>query len=547
MTFAFDTFVVYPAAREVRRSGETVPVEPKVFDLLILLIEERDRVVSKDELVASIWQGRFISDAAISSAVSAARRAIGDDGRAQRYLRTVHGRGFRFVGPVVEVGPKASEAPDVPPKLSSEEEFDTHGAAPPTEPPKPGAGMSAAHGRRRIWPTVTVIPLHATGEEPGTSEVASLLTDDLAACLSRDRSLAVIAEGSVLFEGRDIDVRRAANRMGVHYLVDGRVRRVEGSLIVTVRLIDCADWRNAWVERYAQRLDGRLTLDEDLTSKVAAAIRSEIEACEARRAELAGPESLDFRAEYFMGSREMYRFTPAGLASAQAHFERAIQLDPTSAAAHARVAYVQIQLYWYGSPVTRETALQRAMFAANEAVALDQKCALGHLSLGRALALRRRFDEAIPELEAAIRLDPSLAQALFALGQACGHAGRAKDAVRSLDAAVELNPYDPHLWSFLHDRSEAQFALGAFASAERDARAAARAPNATHWPWVTLTAVLGAAGKRDEARDALRELLTRRPDYGLSIARNDLSHFSDASFAEMYIEGLTQAGLTAPA
>ena len=239
----------------------------------------------------------------------------------------------------------------------------------------------------------------------------------------------------------------------------------------------------------------------------------------------------------------MYRFTLDGLVNARAHFERAIQLNPTSASAHARLAYVQIQLYWYGSPEMRDAALQRAMIGANEAIALDQKDALGHLSLGRAWALRRRFDDAIPELEAAIRLDPSFAQARFALGQAFGHAGRTEDAVRNLDAAIELNPYDPHLWSFLHDRSEAHFALGGFANAERDARAAARAPNATHWPWVTLAAVLGAADKREQAQDALRELLSRRPDYSLSGARDDLCHFSDTSFVELYIEGLRRAGL----
>jgi tetratricopeptide (TPR) repeat protein len=207
------------------------------------------------------------------------------------------------------------------------------------------------------------------------------------------------------------------------------------------------------------------------------------------------------------------------------------------------LSYVQIQLYWYGSPLARDAALQQAVSGATQAVALDQRDSLGHLSLGRAWALRRRFDDAIPELEAAIRLDPSFAQARFALGQACGYAGQTEDAVRSLDAAIELNPYDPHLWTFLHDRSEAQFALGRFVEAERDARAAARAPNATHWPWVTLAAVLGAANKREQARDALRELLSRRPAYSLSGARDDLSHFSDTSFVELYIEGLGRAGL----
>ena len=102
--YVSNSFVIDAATRELVASGTPVRIEPKVLDLILHLIERRDRMVSKDELVATVWQGRFISDAAISSAVSAARRALGDDGHKQRYLRTIHGRGFRFVGALVEVG-----------------------------------------------------------------------------------------------------------------------------------------------------------------------------------------------------------------------------------------------------------------------------------------------------------------------------------------------------------------------------------------------------------------------------------------------------------
>ena len=110
MRYVFDSFVIDAAARELAASGTPLRIEPKALDLLVHLIEWRDRVVSKDELVKAVWQGRFVSDAAISSAVSAARRALGDDGQQQRYVKTMHGRGFRFVGPLVEVGPEAPNA-----------------------------------------------------------------------------------------------------------------------------------------------------------------------------------------------------------------------------------------------------------------------------------------------------------------------------------------------------------------------------------------------------------------------------------------------------
>jgi DNA-binding winged helix-turn-helix (wHTH) protein len=110
MKYVFDRFSIDAAAREMLASGTPVPLEPKILDLLVCLIELRDRVVSKDELIEAVWNGRIITDAAISSAVSAARRALGDDGHRQRYVKTLHGRGFRFVCPLVEV---VSEPPGI--------------------------------------------------------------------------------------------------------------------------------------------------------------------------------------------------------------------------------------------------------------------------------------------------------------------------------------------------------------------------------------------------------------------------------------------------
>lgn len=113
MKYVLGATVIDAAAREIIAGNTAVQVEPKVFDLILHLVEARDRVVTKDEVVAAVWQGRFISDAAISSAVSAARRALGDNGQEQRILRTVHGRGFRFIGRIVEIADQAESRASV--------------------------------------------------------------------------------------------------------------------------------------------------------------------------------------------------------------------------------------------------------------------------------------------------------------------------------------------------------------------------------------------------------------------------------------------------
>ena len=409
------------------------------------------------------------------------------------------------------------------------------------QPKAPGAPQIVYQAR---WPSVGVLPLRGVGSDQVLPHLADAITEDLITSLSRDRTMTVIAHslGATGDRGPG-DPREIARQIGAQYLVEGSFRRLDDTLVVAARLIDAIEAKHIWAERSIQKLDARLQIDDQLARKIAAALRVEIETAEAARADSEVTGALDVRASYHLGLREMYRFTESGIAAAQAHFERAARLDPGFAALHARLAYTHIQRYWYGPRDTRDAALDDAYAAAHRAVALDAKDALGHFSMGRVQALRRQFDLAIPNLEAAVRLDPTMAQAHFGLGQATWYAGDPRAAVKLLDTAIELNPHDPHLWTFHHDQSEAYFALGQLAEAERSVRAAARLPNATHWPWVTLASVLGLAKRTEEAIEARKELQRRWPGYNLAAATKDLSHLTDLSFVQSYLEGLKIAGL----
>ncbi|MGD9882493.1 MAG: tetratricopeptide repeat protein [Reyranella sp.] len=406
----------------------------------------------------------------------------------------------------------------------------------------PATAFQAALTLRR--PSVAVLPIRAIGTDVVLPYLAEAISDDLVASLSRDRNLMVMADAGVAGAANfSLEWRRIAERVGAQYLVQGSVRHANGTLVVAVRLVEGSNGRLIWTERCVQRVDGSFAIDDQLARRIAAVLRAEVEAAEIASAQRDKPEPLDATASYHMGLREMYRFTRSGLATAQAHFERAVELDPTFAASHARLSYVHIQHYWYGSFDSRPRALTEAAAAASRAIELDPKDSLGHFSLGRVHALRRQFDLAMPRLEAAVGLNPSHAQAFFGLGQSLWYAGRPKEAIRLLDTAIDLSPHDPHRWSFLHDQSEAYFALGRLADAERSALAAASLPNATHWPWLTLAAVLGEANKREKASEAVNQLLLRRPAYSLHTAQHEFGHFSDKTFVARYLEALKIAGL----
>ena len=182
MIYAFEDYRLDVGARELRRANEVVPVEPQVFDLLHLLIENRARVVGRDEIVERIWKGRIVSDTAISSRVKSARQAIGDDGERQRLIRTHHGVGFRFLGEISEPSPVSVSTPAQP--------------APQGE---------TAPSR----PSIAVLPFHLVGIAGPYVPIADALPHDLIVELSRLHWLKVIARGSsFLFRGDDATAAR---------------------------------------------------------------------------------------------------------------------------------------------------------------------------------------------------------------------------------------------------------------------------------------------------------------------------------------------------
>lgn len=385
-------------------------------------------------------------------------------------------------------------------------------------------------------PQVRIARFAAIGGEPMAQALADALREDLVTVLARRRGIRVLesdAVGAADGQGRPDGARS--------YQVEATVRAGPGEATVTARLIDGRDGGYLWSETVSGPPDRLLGPDAPLARRLAVAFLREIEVAEARAAAAGG--GPDAWGHYHLALRELYRFSLPGLVAARDHLQRAAALEPDLAAAHARLAYVHVQMYWYGPQEDRAASLDRGQLAAARAVGLDPKDARAHFALGRLLAIRREFDMAIPELETAIGLDPAFAQASFGLGQALAAAGRPANSVALLDRAIDLDPYDPHLWTFYHDRAEAQFALGQLAEAGANSRTAVRLPNASHFAWTTLAAVLGAAGDREAASRAVHQLSLFRPDYSLDLARDELAHHANRRFVDDYLDGLRRAGL----
>src|SRR5689334_221667 len=195
MQFLFGNHILDADRRELRRGVDPISVEPQVFDLLIYLLENRDRVVSKDDLVAAVWGGRVVSDSTLTSRINAARKAVGDNGEQQKLIRTIARKGFRFVGEV---------------RLAPEDQG-------------PAATPAASADR----PAIAVLPFANMTGDPAQEYFSDGISEDIMTALSKLHWLSVIARNSsFIYKGRTVHLQQIAADLGVGYVLEGSVRKV---------------------------------------------------------------------------------------------------------------------------------------------------------------------------------------------------------------------------------------------------------------------------------------------------------------------------------
>ena len=249
------------------RGGAIVPVEPQVFDLLLYLIQHRERVVSKDELIATVWNGRIVSESALFNRINAARMVIGDSGGLQRLIKTLPKKGIRFVGTVREARTGAVQ------EASHSETFRPETRGTQDALPLPDR------------PSLAVLPFTNLSADPDQEYFADGISEDLITGLAQIRWLFVIARNSAfVYKNRAVDVKQVARELGVRYVLEGSVRRAGKKLRITAQLVDAATGAHHWAERYDRGLGDVFAVQDEITRSVAAAIEPQLLAAEGIRA-----------------------------------------------------------------------------------------------------------------------------------------------------------------------------------------------------------------------------------------------------------------------
>jgi TolB-like protein len=510
--FAFAGYTLDVARRELRRGTDSIQVEPQVFDLLIYLIKNRERVVSKDDLIASVWGGRIVSDSTLNTRIHSARKAVGDSADQQRMIRTVPRKGFRFVAEIQQNADTAAPPSMVGVSVAA-------GAAPAqatsTTMDKSEGGAIVLPANRRA--SLAVMPFVDNSEVVrARGGAADALVHDVITRLAKLRSLFVIAEGTVFaLHERGVGPAEAAQLLKVDYLASGFVRRSGKRLTVEVELAEVRTARIVWAESFNRSLDDAFAILDEVGTSIVASIANEIEALERNRAVLKPPSSLDAWEAYHRGLWHMYRFNKADNDQAHHYFEMALRLDPTFARAYSGVSFTHFQNAFQGWAESAPE-MERAYAAAAESLMADDRDPAAHWAMGRALWLRGRHDQSLQELEQAVELSPNFAMAHYTLGFVRSQSGDALAAIASADLARQLSPFDPMLFAMLAARAMALIRLNRIDEAADSAVKAAARPNA-HIHIQALAALCQAlAGSMEDARVRVGVLRKASPTYGLS-------------------------------
>jgi adenylate cyclase len=531
MRYRFDDFTLDTQRFELARAGTVLHAEPQVIELLALLVRHSDRMVSKDEINEKVWRGRVVSDAALSSRIKMARQLLDDDGSTQRYIRTIHKRGFRFVGELVRTDDTAAPAPAQPAAMAD---------------PVLAGSIAAGGVGHADRPSVAVLPLVNLSQDPAQEYFADGVTTDIISRLSRYRWLDVVARNTAFgYKGKSFDLRQLRAALAVDYVVEGTVQRAGERVRVGVQLIDARSGHSRWSERYDRELADIFELQDEITETIVARLEPEIGFAERNRVVHARPGNLQAWDCYHLATFHFFKFTGPDNVEAQRLLLQCQQMDPLMGDAHAWWAYAAIlgMVYW-DTPVTQQR-LDDALHACETALLLDPQNATFLALRARVRLARREYDMAIADNEQALRLNPSFAAAHCGLGDSLAYETRYDEAIERFERAIALSPNDPQGWAFLTYGALALIFKGDYARAIEWADRASGIPNCQYWTIAHKAVALALLERVDEAHVVAASLTSRMPEFCCDFVRKKLFYLKDPQQIERYIGGLQAAGVRA--
>lgn len=524
MIFAFGDLELDIPRGELRSNDAALPIEPRAFKLLCMLVENNERLVSKEELIEKVWDGRIVSDTAISTGIKAVRKALGDDGEKQEFVKTVRGRGFRFTARVRRIRTESDN------RLSVD---DTSSAS--------QAKRNEAETVDR--PSIAVLPFRLIGHTDAYSAIADAIPAELIASLSRLRWLWVLARGSTFrFRNRETELNEIRESLGTNYLLSGIVEIFGKNVAVAVELVDTRTAAVIWADRFPSKIDDIHETRSQIADQVIAALEIRIPLHEAEKARLRSPEDLDAWSAYHVGLQHMYRFNQKDNEVAAHFLETATNRDPRFARAFAARSFASFQSAFLRYSGDTETDKALALRFAEKSVELDPLDPFCNFNLARTHWLNGNPDGGLELLNRSVQLSPNFAQGLYARAWTDVMAGRGTAARTTATTAIALSPLDPLLYAMQATLGLSYLLEGNYKHAADWAEKGARAPGAHFLIGAIAVAAHQLNGNESMANYWAENIRSRRSDVSAEHFFNAFP-FSDMPARKKIGAALAKSGL----
>ena len=523
MIYTFEDFSLDTDRQELLRGKDRIAIEPQVFDLLHYLVRNRDRVVSKDDLIAAVWKGRIISESTLTSRITAVRHAIADRAEDQRLLRTIARKGLRFIGEVQEE--KSPAAVVTAAQMPSEKQAD------------PARSLALPDG-----PSIAVLPFNNLSGDPEQEYFADGIVEDIITALSRIKWFFVIARNSSFtYKGRNVDVKLIARELGVRYVLEGSVRKVGNRVRITGQLIDGSNAVHIWADTFDGTLDQVFDFQDQVTSGVVGVIAPKIEKAEIERAMRKPTGSLDAYDYYLHGLASLYQDTKEANDEALRLFGKAIELDRNFATAYGMSALCYVSRQWKHWMLEPQKEVSEAARLVDRAAELGRDDAMALSAAGMAAGLVvRDLDRAVVLLDRSLLLNPNLAISWVRSAWVRIFLGQFDLAIEHASRAIRLSPLDPFLVGMQSAIAFAYFCAGRYDQSAAWAEKAVKEQPTFAAALRVLAASSASLGRMKEATEALVRLKETKGPAHIS----ELRHlpFRDPKYLAKYAEALRKAG-----
>ena len=498
------------------KEGEPVAIGNKAFQLLCFLMDNPERLLTKDEILEAIWGDICVSEGLVKEYIHDLRQALGDNPQHPQFIETVRGRGYRFLGGIEAIG----------------RSVDADGQMPLDKP------------------SIAVLPFTNKSDDPEQEYLSDGITEDIITELSRFRSLFVIARNSSFaYKGRATDVQEIGRELDVRYILEGSVRRCDSRLRITVQLLDAHGGGHFWGERYDRKLEDIFSLQDEITRQVVGSIAPQVEVAELERSWKLSDINLTAYELALKAQALTYDAVraadPNKLLQAMTLARSALDLDNRSTRAlwTFGMGCVFQHLYrWTDDP---DFMLNLAIETADHLISIDPSNARAYIVRAWANQYRRQYDHALADYRRALDLNPNLALNLFTMAWSEAVAGLAPEARKHAEMALKLSPRDIDIWlGWAYAALElASFTESDFAEAVKWGRLAiqmhAKMPNRQ----VVMVAGYGHLGDVESAKFHVNALKSFAPEFLAAVLLGKIKVFKLASHNTLLNQGLHKAGL----